>query len=594
VYPVERSPQESFAWTASSATITLRGVDRDTPWRCTVRMRGARPAGLPEPEAAIGIDGITMRTESAGAEYREIDVDAPPSPRSKSLSLTIQTTPTFVPGPSDRRELGVQVDAIRCSPSNGARVAPPSAALIAAAFAGAAFGALFAVLLSALAAAASTGLLAGALAFVLDTGMAAYSPAYVGWIVPLAGWIAGPVLIAALVSSSRRPLHPAGAFVLAFSSAVLFLKIVALLHPSKDVVDALFQAHRFDAVLAGNYYFTQPMPGGVRFPYAIGLYVTAAPWARLLSDHVALLRIVVCVFEVFAAGLLYVAIARSWNDRLSGAAAVVLYYAAPLPYVIIGNANLTFAFAQSVAVLAVVAATILPFQRRWLLSTAVLTATAGLGFLSHVGVFPVLAVTLVALASICAWPRRRDLRTASGVLGATALAAVLAIGSYYAHFPEVWRTLDRVRTPAVEQTTTAPPAPMAANPPLSISARALRAAALCVRAYGLPLFLLALPGVWLVLRDGRDRLTLALAAWGIALAVFLAFRIIAPVDVQLQRYADEFIDRLYYFMLPGVAVLAARAAASGWRAGSAIRWIGLVVVFSAAALGVEQWVTWMR
>ena len=78
----------------------------------------------------------------------------------------------------------------------------------------------------------------------------------------------------------------------------LYLLLLAVLHPSKALVDALFHAHRLEWVRAGNYFFTQPMPDGVAFPYAIALYVVASPWMALTRDHVALLRIVVCTAHV--------------------------------------------------------------------------------------------------------------------------------------------------------------------------------------------------------------------------------------------------------------------------------------------------------
>jgi hypothetical protein len=596
-YGPESTPQETYAWTASLATITFRDIDRRVPWHCSIRMRGAHPADLPLPEAALGVDGITVRTEPAGLEYRDLDIDAPASPRASSLSLTILTTPTFVPTTSDKRELGVQVDRIRCAPAAGARAGAPSRALFAVACVGAAFGALFAVLASTWMAAAMAIIVSAALAFVISRGMAAYSPAYLEWIVPAALWTSVPVLAFAVLRSWRQqPVHPATGFVLAFSSAILFLKILALLHPSKDVVDALFHAHRLDAVLAGNYFFTQPMPGGVRFPYAIGLYVTAAPWARLMPDHVALLRIVVCAFEALAAALLYFAIARAWKDHLTGAAAVVLYHAAPLPYVIVGNANLTFAFAQSISVLALVAATVLTFGRRWALSAAALTLVAALAFLSHVGVFPVLALSLVSLGVLYLWRGgAKARRTAWCVLGATGIAAVLAVGLYYARFPEVWSTLDRVRSPipaAPEQGTNEAAGKGSPPAPLSLAERATRAAAHGIAAYGVPLLMLAIPGLWLVWKGPRDRLTWGLAAWGIGFAVFLAFRIIAPVDARLQRYADEFIDRLYYITLPVIAVLAARAATVAWRIGALTRWVSVALVSAAAVLAVMRWSQW--
>jgi hypothetical protein len=596
-YDVERNTQETYAWTSALATITLRGIDRAVPWTCTIRMRGARPAGLPEPEAALGIDGITVRTEPGRPDYSEIDIEAPPLARSKSLSLTIRTTPTFVPGDADKRQLGVQVDRIQCVPTKGAAASAPSRALLASVCAGAVFGALFAMLAPLLAAAVEIAIFSAALASVISRGMAAYSAAYLEWIVPVAAWSAIAGMAFALLRSSRgRATQPAGAFVLAFSSAVLFLKIIALLHPSKDVVDAVFHAHRLEAVLAGNYFFTQPMPGGVRFPYAIGLYVTAAPWATLLPDHVALLRIVVCVFEGIAAALLYTAVSKSWGDHLAGAAAVVLYHAAPLPYLIIGNANLTFAFAQSVSVMALVAAVLLPFQRRWAWSALALMLIAALAFLSHVGVFPVVALSLVALGVLYLWRGGADLRIGSwSVLGATTIAAVLSIGIYYARFPEVWSTLDRVRSPlAGTPAGGASPSATSGPAPLSIAERAARAAAHGKDDYGLPLLFLASAGLWLVWKARDGRLTLGLAAWAVGFAAFLAFRIVAPVDARLQRYADEFIDRLYYITLPVIAVLAARAAAAGWRRGGLARWTSVALVLLAAAAAVAKWSDWTQ
>ena len=55
----------------------------------------------------------------------------------------------------------------------------------------------------------------------------------------------------------------------------------------------------------GRYLFTQPMPSGVRFPYAIALYVVALPFGWIVEDHVALLEVVVLVSRALAGLLLY-------------------------------------------------------------------------------------------------------------------------------------------------------------------------------------------------------------------------------------------------------------------------------------------------
>ncbi len=50
----------------------------------------------------------------------------------------------------------------------------------------------------------------------------------------------------------RRHLFAASRWVLAFSAGALYLKLAALLHPSKPLVDALFHAHRLEWVLGGK------------------------------------------------------------------------------------------------------------------------------------------------------------------------------------------------------------------------------------------------------------------------------------------------------------------------------------------------------
>lgn len=600
-YPVERTADDTFAWTTPLATITLRGLDRDQAWRCTARLRGARPAGVPEAVLVVGVDGVITGAHDTGSDYQEVGIDVPSRRGAAALSLTLSTNPAFVPGSSDTRPLGVQVDRVACAPSSGSHISAPPRSLAGAAIAGALFGAVFALVSSTwLLALLGSSVFAAALAFVLGTGVASYSRPFLEWITPLALWIAAPVVVFSAAGWwSKRPLHVSGSFVLAFSSAVLFIKILTLLHPSKDVVDAVFHAHRLEWVLSGRYYFTQPMPGGVQFPYAIGLYLTAAPWAGLVRDHVVLLRIVVCVAEAIAALTLYVVASRIWNDRLAGAIAVVLYHLAPLPYIVLGNANLTYAFGNAVAIMTVSAAATLALGRRHVASFAALSALASLAFLSHVGVFPILAVTLVAASALYWSAAEKTLRPAAvAVLCATVLAGAVAVGTYYAHFPEVYRTLNRVTMPAEQRPENADApasAPTSANAPApsTIGVRAVRAVSLGLHALGWPMLALAAVGVWLVWAGPRDRATLAIGGWGASFVVFVAFRIFAPVDARYQRYADELIDRVYYATLPAVALLAGRAAASGWRGKPGWRLAVTLGIAAAAVLGVRQWIAWI-
>lgn len=588
VYPVERSGELSFAWSHPVATITLRSFDRSVGWNCAVVARGARPGGIAQPEATIDVDGVTAARAALTNEFQAIDVAVPPR-GARGLTLTISASPGYVPGPGDPRQLGVQLDRIACAPA-GMVARPDADALVSIATAGALFGLLFAALTSGLPTLLAVCALFGtACAVALTTGLAAHVPAYQGWWTPLALWIVVPLLLFRLLRGGR--ISPAACGVLGATAAILFLQLLALLHPSKDVVDAVFHARRLGWVLDGRYYFTQPMPGGVQFPYAIGLYVSAAPFATVLRDHVSLLRIVVCVAEAIAGICVYLAVAKLWNDRFTAALAAVLYHLAPLPYVVIGNANLTFAFGQSIAVIAATLALLMDTARARVVWVLLVFAATSLAYLSHVAVFPLLGVTLVSMGALLWLTGEAELRRKGlWIAGLAVVSAVLAIGVYYAHFPEVWGTLDRVSSAQSEPGATEEPVPAA----LSFTERAGRALYLGARSFGLPLLGLAVLGAAAVGRARRDQMTIGLLAWGLAMALFIAFRTVAPVDARLQRYADEFIERIYYLTLPAVAILAARGVSWGWSAGTPARLVAAALAIGAAWLAAARWYSWIR
>jgi hypothetical protein len=592
VYPSERAGDFTFAWSHSLATYNFRSLDRSTAWHCSVVARGARPAGVPQPEITVGVDGVNAATHAAGNEFQSIDVLVP-ARTARGLSLSISASPVYVPGPGDPRQLGVQIDRIACTP-DASIVTPGTEALSAAAIAGAVFGLLFAVLCtSGRSFAAAIVLFSSACGMVLTTGPAVYVSPYLEWWLPVSAWIAftACALLVARDWQTTSGQTAATRFVIGFSAAALFLKIIALLHPSKDVVDALFHARRLEWVLDGRYYFTQPMPGGVQFPYAIGLYVAAAPFAGIIRDHIALLRIVVAIAESLAAMCVYLAVSRLWGDRLTGAIAAVLYHLAPLPYVVIGNANLTFAFGQSIAGIATAAAMLVSQTPARAAGLAVLFCLTCLAFLSHVAVFPLLGLTLVTMGALYWWTGDEALKRNGVWIGSIAVvAAILSIGVYYAHFPEVYATLDRISTAQTDPGADVMPTP----PALSVGERVGRGFYLGQRAFGVPLVTLALVGIVVMWRGPRDRLTLGLMACAIAMVFFVAFRIVAPVDARLQRYADEFIDRVYYLTLGAVAVAAARGFAWSWRAGLPARASGVLVLAAALWIGLGRWTGWIR
>jgi hypothetical protein len=604
LYDVERVGQETYAWTRREVTLQLPGLDRRVAWACTVRLRGARSDVSTLPQVVLAVDGVIAATHQSSNDYQDITVPLPPRPQLAGATVTLTSSDTVVPGPSDRRALGVMVDRWSCAPAPGAFVWPPPRILRAAALGGAVFGLAFALIgAGTLATLAGAGLLAAAQAVPLgwEFGMFSPYPERAAW---LAVWIAGLLVASVRIAEWRlgRRLHGAARFVAIVTFAVLYLKLLALVHPSKPIIDAVFHAHRLQWVLEGRFYFTQPMPSGVRFPYAIGLYIFSAPWAMLTSDFVFLLRIIVSAAEAFGGVLLYLLISRIWGDRLAGGVAAALFHLVPRTFEIVGNANMTNAFAQSAALVVLSAATLWPLQRRDWRHVAGLTLLTAFALLSHISTFTLLGAILLVLAGLYWWKGGPELRAASlSILIALVVAAVLAVVLYYAHFGDAYRTAARVRAgaaasaPAGQNAPGVPPAAPARAASTALPSKISGAATLSVAAVGWPIFLLALIGAVRFLRGGvRDRLGLALAALGITYAVFVTGVVLMPVEQSFQRYAAEFISRVTLATYPAMVMLAALGASWAWRAGWAGRAAALIGLFAAGYVGVDLWVSWLR
>ena len=118
-------------------------------------------------------------------------------------------------------------------------------------------------------------------------------------------------------------------------------------------------------------------------------------------------------------------------------------------------------------------------------------------------------------------------------------------------------------------------------------------------AYGWPMLILALGGVWSLVRRGeRDRLTSALIAWAVVWIVFSASTVFAGVGDAYVRYSAEFLGRINLATLPLVAILAARGAALGLEAGtpSYLRWPLQVIAIGLLGwilfIGLNTWLQW--
>ena len=456
-YDTERAGQETFAWTRRQAAMQLPGLDRRGGWTCTVRLRGGRAANVALPEAVFAVDGIVAVRHQTTNE--PADVRVPLAPRSGTGAVITLTTATFVPGGGDTRELGVYVDRWACAPDQGFVPLPPVPAITTAAIAAGAFGAVIGLMgAPVLVAGAGIAAVAGLQTIPLVHDLGPFS----AFAVPIE-WIAvglALVMWAALLVSRRalgRAISGAGQFALFVTGLFLYLKLVALFHPSKFIVDAVFHAHRVEWVLEGRYFFTQLMPSGVRFPYAIGLYVFTAPWTLFTSDIVSLLRIVVSSAEAIGGLLLYRLIVRSWGDRTVAATATTLYALVPRVFEIVGNANMTNAFGQSAALVVLVAATLWPLGRgRWK-NWVGLTLLIAFALLCHISTFVLLSAILGLLAVMYWLLGRPSLRgEAWAIAAAFAAAAVLSVVLYYGHFGEAFRSTARVTDTSAATTAATP------------------------------------------------------------------------------------------------------------------------------------------
>lgn len=588
LYGEERADRETFAWTRGAVTLTLDGIDRSIPWICGIRLKGGRADVTTLPEVTVTVDGIVVERVETTNDYADVTLTLPIQSGKADAVLGLTVSNTFVPE-ADQRSLGVIVDRWSCAPEAGRWARAPLAAIWAGVISGAAFGAAMAVVggpVLAWGGLLLTLVTLQAVPLTWDFGAFGAYPAEASRLA--LGFAAAMVLLTAVATRLlKRPLSPTARWVGGALIVVCYLKVLALAHPSKPIVDAVFHAHRLQWILEGRWFFTQPMPSGVRFPYAIGLYVFSAPLTLLTSDFVWLLRMVVVTAEATGGVLLYAMIVRYWNDRPLGAAAAVLMAVVPRTFEIVGNANMTNAFGQSAALAVLAAATLWNLEwgrwRPWIAFT-LLTAAA---LLCHISTFTLLSAILASLTVAYWFVGDRSLRTQAVSIGAAlGVAAVLAVILYYGHFGEAYASASRV------QAATGPDALATVAP---FSRKLQDALSLTVAGVGWPLFIPALAGGALLLhRRRRDRLTLALLALATTFVVFAVGVVLAPVEQSFQRYSAEFFSRVTLATYPAMVVGAAVGLTTAWRRGAMWRLASIVAGTAALAVGVREWIQWLR
>ena len=578
VYPAERDPDNgrTFVWTGDALTIDLPDVDRQVDWRLQMHVRGARAGGQPNPSLDLFVDGVLVATRQTNVDYETITVAMPRRPAQSGASIVARASSTFVPGPGDRRALGVMIDWLTIAPAD--TVLPPQAAMTGVAIAAAVAGITFALLgVTAGSAIGAAILLSAALAALVARGFGPYTD-YPSVVARTTAWIglatAGLTMVAA--AARRQPFRNTARFAIAFTAAVCLAELLMLLHPDMPIGDALFHAHRFQDVMAGRYYFTSIAPGNYHFPYAPGLYVAAMPFAGLVKRgdaDMTLLRVVVCVADALAGLLIYSMAVRIRGDRLAGALGVALYHLLPLGFGVVAVGNLTNAFAQSLAVaaLALMASPALRLENRAALAALVLALASS--SLSHTSAFAIVSTAAASIALLFWWRGGPALRSpAAAVILAAAASVAVSVAIYYAHFGDTYRSeLARIGA------ETAAAASDAGG--RGIGARAASVPRYLHLYFGIPALALAVWGaarLWQ--RRARDRVTLSAAGWLIACLLFLIVGILTPVDM-----------RYYLAAIPAVAVVAAVGASIAWSSGAEQRAVAAVLLVWTIAGAVRFW-----
>jgi hypothetical protein len=510
-------------------------------------------------------------------DINEVMVTVPPGARS-GLVLGLHSSLTFTPGGRDPRALGVLLDRVDFEAEG--RPHPPRSSWIAATVAGAVVAGAIAV--ADLGIWLTIGIAAAVTGMVATLVVRGFGPfGDYNQTVIRVGIAIGVALLIALEWPWRRQ-RPSRffRFAVAWSGAVLLIKLLTLFHPDMPIGDALFHAHRFEGVLRGNLYFTSVAPGGYTFPYPPGLYIVAAAFKTLVHRGPAdmtLLRVVTTVADALAGLSLYVIAAREWDDPLAGAFAVVAYTLVPLDFSVMSTGNLTNGFAQAFAV---VSLTLMASRVAggWAGAIA-LTAVLSLAYLSHTSTFAILVAATICTSMLGLLHRdRRVRRQAAMVLAASGAATVAAVGLYYSHFMPTYRAeFARI----AHETST-----RAAYVGGATMTDRLKAVPYFVRyCFGIPMVLLAAAGavvVAMVRRTGQP--VVAIAGWLAACGAFLALGIMTPIDM-----------RYYLAAIPAVAVLVGAAVAWAWRdgvgrlRGKLLHTAVAVVLAAATYRGLETW-----
>jgi len=584
VYHTEFSDgaERPYNWTGGSVRLQIPNLDRSQAHHLVLALETPRPADAGPAQISWAIDGVPAGTHVVASPADVLTIRLPSSDRTRAV-VTMEVSPTFDPGPTDDRLLGVVVRDVMIEPEQD-RWAPTWAVVlrVAAAVTLTVAGVLLCGLPTRLVWVAVT---VTPLAFVwLTTQDAAFLGDFPASLlnIGISTALVGAIMLVLRLAVSATPAVPYWAMAVGCVLAVSVIKLAFFSHPLATIGDGIFQVHRSTMVQNGSYFFTSITPRPFfEFPYAIGLFVSAMPFWSSFSqdvDHVWLLRTLSLVADALVGVVLFFVASRFWGQPYAALLIAALWPFARAPLEALCNANLPNVFGQGLFGVAVAgllwavggARTSVPVL---LVSTAVLAAA----FLSHFSTFsvgvPIVGATALALVMPSAgggW------RRAAWVCMAGVLAVLLAYGVYYRHFGEVYRaTIDRVWS---EEVVEEPGSAIAASPANKFR-RWISGTSDDYGLPGAPLAIAAVAGLVLLVRERRqDVFTRALVGWLVVWVGFTTLGILTAVQMRVNLAAA-----------PVFTCLGAWAVAALWERGRGAQLLAAAATLTIVWSGVSLW-----
>ncbi|HYP41288.1 MAG TPA: hypothetical protein VEX13_13095 [Chloroflexia bacterium] len=442
---------ESNRWTKARSDFFLPGIGSQ-PLNVTLRVLGGRPGNdPPPPEITVRINGQEHKWKTQQGVAEKIFFVPNPSRTDSSIHLTI-LSPVFST-PTDKRELGVNVDWIWVEPADYSLLSlvTPSISvtlyLLASLFI--VYALAYRIFLSAAAATAIAGpclLAALGLLAVRRPEITTFAPHLA--VVLLWSWLFAlfVLLVMGANKGDRGRFRPAnllaGIFAIAFA-----LRFGGMVYPQFISSDLTFHAHRIDFILSffrgeeGNFFFEGELPNGLKVPYPSAYYVLLSPVEWLLGGTTEAgrlaLRFVSALLDAIVVLLVYRLALRL--GRVAALLAASLYAVGPAVFQLFSAGNHSNVFAQTMFVASLAVAVELlsrergsPGNYRLLVGYCALTTLTLLG---HYGM--AIAAVGMTLAIGVVWlifaPNGMRGRIVP-LLGAFAAAILISYLLYYVHY----------------------------------------------------------------------------------------------------------------------------------------------------------------